>query len=101
MSWIYPQGIEGSNRDFSGSEQNLEEEETSKIQKREIDCLTSNNGKGVYMGGGQEGQCLPLELRVITLFKSYTKSKEHKKIRRALLYRLKLYSYFLLQQKLL
>ena len=51
MSWIYPQGIEGSNRDFSGSEQNLEEEETSKIQKREIDCLTSNNGKGVYMGG--------------------------------------------------
>ena len=52
MSWIYPQGIEGSNRDFRGSEQDLEEEETSRIQKREIDCLTSNPGKGVYRGGG-------------------------------------------------
>ena len=75
MSWIYPQGIEGSNRDFSGSAQNLEEEETSKIQKREIDCLTSNHGKGVYMGGGQEGQFLPLELRAIALFKSYTEKQ--------------------------
>ena len=59
MSWIYPQGIEGSNRDFSGSAQNLEEEETSKIQKREIDCLTSNHGKGVYMGGGTRGAVPP------------------------------------------